>query len=62
MTNIQKGNYECFSRPMMQFILKNRVMPISIDIHRGTGRTMWTYESTDELSQLLGEWTKRKRG
>lgn len=52
--------YNCYSYPMMQFLLDKGIVPSLVTIHYTTGKTMWIYDMNDELSKQLTVWSSRK--
>lgn len=53
---MRKGNYNCFSYKLKEYLFKNGVNPIHEMIHSKTKRTFWVYERDNKLDELLSKW------
>lgn len=56
---MRKGNYNCFSYKLKEYLFVNGLHPIHEMIHSKTNRTFWIYERSNELDILLNNWTNK---
>lgn len=52
--------YFCYSRPLMNFLCDKGLEYILFARHPATLKRYWVFESSEDLSILLNEWSERK--
>ena len=52
--------YKCYSPNLKKFLLDKGFKYLWVDVSKSSGKTFWMFELTDELSQVLTEWTNNK--
>jgi hypothetical protein len=55
----RKKLYPCFSPNLKKFLEAHNIVPIKSAQHENK-KTVWFFVLTDEVSQLLTEWTNNK--
>lgn len=53
--------YECYSYNLMKFLQIHSHTPVIITKHNTTDRTIWIYERSASLNELLSEYTRQGR-
>ncbi|HJF32213.1 MAG TPA: hypothetical protein K8V56_10645 [Sporosarcina psychrophila] len=57
---MRKGNYNCFSYKLKDFLHANEVVYIHHQVHSVTNKSFWVYERNILLDELLNQWASNK--
>lgn len=57
---MNEKKYECYSKPLHQYLEKNGQEYVRKFVHNKTGVTCYVYEVNEELEKLLRTWTAEK--
>lgn len=54
---MNKNLYCCYSVPQMKYLTENKINYELVALNKKTKCTMWIYLKTENLDNLLKEWT-----